>query len=146
MYLLTLTKIMAWILCSMNNIIWNCKSIDLKSSRIIQLLYATYKMYQDEKVISSDGQIFVEFRGTSQTSTTVRSIIRQRPQVAGWWRLLTPNRSYVDEAQQLYSNAMFFKHFSSSLYCCFMHTISLLLLLMFTYFLVVWLYHAHAKT
>ena len=115
-------------------------------SRIIQLLYATYKMYQDEKVISSDGQIFVEFRGTSQTSTTVRSIIRQRPQVAGWWRLLTPNRSYVDEAQQLYSNAMFFKHFSSSLYCCFMHTISLLLLLMFTYFLVVWLYHAHAKT
>ena len=54
-----------------------------KSSLIIQLLYATNKMYQDEKVISSDGQIFVEFRGTSQTSTTVRSIIRQRPQVAG---------------------------------------------------------------
>ena len=59
------------------------RRIILKCSRIIQLLYATNKMYQDEKVISSDGQIFVEFRGTSQTSTTVRSIIRQRPQVAG---------------------------------------------------------------
>ena len=68
------------------------------------------------------------WRNIFQTSTTVRSnIIRQRPQVAGWLRLLTPNHSYVVMWWVVlvpgWSQCnVFLNNFSSSFGCCFMHT------------------------